>query len=511
MFPSQQARPFLLPSTVPKPKSKAAHPGHVRRTLSWIIFLAVSAFLTVNLFGQIRGGVCRTSSLLPRLGGCPAILAAVWDLFYHLGGNGPWIPRKDGVPYSNASLPKQCSVDQVHMLSRHAERYPTRNAGARHLQLLHRLHSSEVTLTGSLSFLKRWTYFTDPYGPAFENLTATGPFAGTSQAFNTGKSLRLRYDHLVPKNRSTKFWSCSSARDILTAEYFADGFFGSDWSTNGSAELEVIPEDRDRGADTLTPGDTCHRYVEDGTYGHDYGYRKLEEWQTVFTEPIARRLAQHAQGLDLSHLDIYSMMEMCGFEVLARGSSSWCNVFTHEEWSHFAYARDLLHFYRAGPGNSYAGAMGWLWLDATQNLMSNESSKDVYFSFVHDGDIVPVMATLQILNEHRVIQELPTNQMKRDRRWKTSDIVPMGGRLIFERIACGEASLTSRQDYFVRLFINDGLTRFPGLPHVDKITHAVRLADFQRFIASRKDLFGDFRQVCNLSEDAPDKITFLHQ
>lgn len=298
---------------------------------------------------------------------------------------------------------------------------------------------------------------------------------------------------------------------MLTAEFFADGFFGSNWLRDRSAELEVIPEDDDRGADTLTPGDTCHQYVSDREYGHDYGYGKLEEWQKVFTAPIARRLAHHARGLDLGHLDVYSMMEMCGFEILVRGSSPWCDVFTQGEWSHFAYARDLLHFYRAGPGNDYAGAMGWLWLDATQHLMSNESSKDVYFSFVHDGDIVPVMATLQILNEHLVRQELPTDQMKSDRRWKTSDVVPMGGRLIFERIACGTASSTNPNEYFVRLFINDGLVKFPGLRSMGKIKHAVALADFQRFIASRRDLFGDFREVCKLSKEAPHRITFLHQ
>ncbi|EXJ86519.1 hypothetical protein A1O3_03470 [Capronia epimyces CBS 606.96] len=501
-----------MPATPSKAKkSKTIAPGLWRRRLFLVILIAISAFLAASFLGQIRNEVCQTSSLLPTFGLCPAVLVAIWDLFYHLGGNGPWIPKIDGIGYSDALLPEECSVDQVHVLSRHAERYPTRNAGARHLQLLDRLRSPEVTLKGSLSFLESWTYFTDPYSPAFENLTAAGPYAGTVQAFNTGKSLRERYDHLVPKDRTTKFWSCSSPRDVLTAKYFADGFFGLNWSSDGSAHLEVIPEDEDRGADTLTPGDTCHNYTRDVEYGHDHGYRKLDEWQRVFTAPIARRLAQVAQGLDLSHVDIYSMMEMCGFEILARGSSAWCNVFTHEEWSHFAYARDLLHFYRAGPGNAYAGVMGWLWLDATQNLMSNKSSEDVYFSFVHDGDIVPVMAALQILNEHSVVQELPSNRMKWDRRWKTSDVVPMGGRLVLERIACGTKFQASPKEHFIRLFVNDGLMRFPGLPSINKIKHAVRLADFQKFVASRKDFFGDFRQVCNLSQDAPDKITFLHQ
>lgn len=42
------------------------------------------------------------------------------------------------------------------------------------------------------------------------------------------------------------------------------------------------------------------------------------------------------------------MQEMCGFEITVRGKSKWCDVFTHEEWLEFEYARDVIHYYRAG-------------------------------------------------------------------------------------------------------------------------------------------------------------------
>jgi hypothetical protein len=38
-------------------------------------------------------------------------------LFYHLGGNGPWIPKADGLKHPDVPLPKHCMVDQVHMVS----------------------------------------------------------------------------------------------------------------------------------------------------------------------------------------------------------------------------------------------------------------------------------------------------------------------------------------------------------------------------------------------------------
>lgn len=241
-----------------------------------------------------------------------------------------------------------------------------------HLALLTRIKATNTTVNGSLSFLNDWTYFTDDPSRDFEQLTTTGPYAGTLEAFTTGVRFRTRYAHLLPKGAKTRFWASDSARVIDTARYFASGLFGLDWETKGKAELEIIPETLERHTDTLTPGDTCLRYIEDTAKGHDYGVNMLTLFQDVYLPAIAHRLVHeqgnHAIG-NFSNVEVYSMQEMCGFETIARGSSPWCDVFIVEDWEHFEYARDLIHYYRAGPGNPYAGAMGWLWLNATANLL----------------------------------------------------------------------------------------------------------------------------------------------
>jgi len=87
-----------------------------------------------------------------------------WNIFYHQGGNSPWIPKLHGTEGDSIETPAGCRVDQVHMvgakslgtvgrcltlisflqqMSRHAERYPTLLAGismcdslgARHLSI----------------------------------------------------------------------------------------------------------------------------------------------------------------------------------------------------------------------------------------------------------------------------------------------------------------------------------------------------------------------------------------
>ena len=239
-----------------------------------------------------------------------------------------------------------------------------------HLELLERINALNGPLNGSLSFLNHWSYFTDNPTRDFGQLTTTGPYAGTLGAFMTGVRLRTRYADLISQNSTTRFWASDSQRVIETARLFAHGFFGLEWEQRKTAELHIVPETFDQGADTLTPGDTCLAYLEDKTRGHDFGANMLARFQESYIPEIARRLIKENPALGkLDNMEVYSMQEMCGFEIMVRGSSPWCGVFTEKDWENFAYARDLVHYYRAGPGNPYAGAMGWLWLNATANLL----------------------------------------------------------------------------------------------------------------------------------------------
>ena len=40
-----------------------------------------------------------------------------WDILYHLGGNGPWIQKFDGILEENIEPPSGCEIEQVHMVS----------------------------------------------------------------------------------------------------------------------------------------------------------------------------------------------------------------------------------------------------------------------------------------------------------------------------------------------------------------------------------------------------------
>lgn len=41
-----------------------------------------------------------------------------WNVLYHLGGNGPWIPKVENVVEGGIDPPDGCEVDMVHMVRR---------------------------------------------------------------------------------------------------------------------------------------------------------------------------------------------------------------------------------------------------------------------------------------------------------------------------------------------------------------------------------------------------------
>lgn len=420
------------------------------------------------------------------------------------------------------------------------------------LNLYHRIAKHDHSMNGSLSFANEWDFLTQDPARHYENLVSTGPYAGTLEAFATGVKLRTRYIDLLEAalaRGKVSFWASGSDRVEETARYFGAGFFGLDWERH--ARLQVIPETSDLGADTLTPGDTCLDYANDvNDFGHAYGARMLSEFRGTYIPAIASRLAEENASLKFSEDEVYAMQEICGFETLAKGSSPWCDVFTHDEWESFEYARDVLHYYRAGPGNPYGATMGWLYLNATANLLrSGPEAGELFLSLytppfptpnpsdrqtdtpspsVHDGDITPFLTALSLLPQ---TPHLPTTQPLRNRTWRTSDVVPMGGRVLLERLACPAPVAcwdnapfypnhvyceSPRDELSVRVNVNDGVVAIPGCdggaggscPLEEFLERVERRG---REVGDFGEQVGDFGAVCGLGEDAPDGITFLHQ
>jgi|SRR5271155_221377 len=90
-----------------------------RRRAQLVVFLILLVWVACIFLDPIRiASWIIPASLLPDqitlYPGKPS--AREWNLFYHLGGNGPWIPKVTGVVEDDHTLPQGCVVDQVHMV-----------------------------------------------------------------------------------------------------------------------------------------------------------------------------------------------------------------------------------------------------------------------------------------------------------------------------------------------------------------------------------------------------------
>ena len=69
------------------------------------------------------------------------------------------------------------------------------------------------------------------------------------------------------------------------------------------------------------------------------------------------------------------MQELCGYDVVIRNRTDFCNVFTAEEWFSFEYTNDLMYFYSIGYGNPIAPQLGTPWVRSALDILSaNDTS-----------------------------------------------------------------------------------------------------------------------------------------
>lgn len=155
----------------------------------------------------------------------------------------------------------------------------------------------------------------------------------------------------------------------------------------------------------------------------------------------------------------------------------------------------------ASPSSRYVTRAKLMWHTCkTSKLMRNEIS-------VHDGDIAPMISALDVINDD---QHLPITHIAHDRKWRKSQVSPMGGRIIFELLSC-KTSNNDRdpRERFVRLNINDGITALPDCHNGPG--KSCPLEEFAQRTKRKGEELQDFRALCRLDDDAAERITFLKQ
>lgn len=126
---------------------------------------------------------------------------------------------------------------------------------------------------------------------------------------------------------------------------------------------------------------------------------------------------------------------------------------------------------------------------------------------MHDGDIAPFLTALGILNDPEYAPFLlPTDEVADWRVWKTSTVLPMGARVILERMSCSSEEHAGR--LHIRVNINDRIV--PLRFCQDGPGQSCDLNTFEEHVLQQGHQAGPFGEVCGLEGHA-DRITFLRQ
>lgn len=102
--------------------------------------------------------------------------------------------------------------------------------------------------------------------------------------------------------------------------------------------------------------------------------------------------------MNLTAHDIYSLHAVATFEMTSRYWSPWLNVLTRDEWVAYEYLRDMQYYYLAGPGSDLSASQGSVWTNSTLQLLkagpNGENTQSMYWTFVHDMDILEILVAL---------------------------------------------------------------------------------------------------------------------
>lgn len=388
---------------------------------------------------------------------------ASWkDLWYNLGDLSPYHPATDLFPEmaEYSTVPKQCSIKQVHILHRHGAKYPDKGhksgPGNFGKKIKKQRKKGELKVSGELSFLNDWDY---------ELGQKILTHYGSDEMFSSGVKHYYDYAKLLDDFKGKPVFRTSSHSRVLdSARYFALGFFG--WDAPSKYHLEVLTEE-DYQNNTLASKNACRNADNDDFMYGDY---LSSQWQPIYLEAPRKRLQKSISSLNLTHTDVYNMMLNCPYLTYGIGFSDFCNLFTAEEWRNFEYDQDLQTYGDHGFMNPTARAQGIPYVQeltarllkkkftgpvTAQNMTIELNStytpmdQPLYADFSHHSVITGIMTALNLTQFKDWLDPTKPNP---HRKYRNSHVTPLAMRMVWEVMDC---DMNGNKEEYIRLKLND--------------------------------------------------------
>ncbi|KAI6893311.1 phosphoglycerate mutase-like protein [Hortaea werneckii] len=404
-----------------------------------------------------------------------------FDITRYWGNLSPWysVSSADyGLPDASPLIPEDCTINQMLLLYRHGARYPTSGAAPSVFaqKIANATAAGGFEVSGELEFLSDWTYKLGA-----ELLT---PF-GRSQNFQLGVEYRQLYgellDNFTAQGALPVFRTESQDRMVKTAENFAAGFFGVPEYLD-QVNIEILVENTTTN-NSGAPYDVCNNanIADRGSIGSSVAAIFA---QNAFNATLARLNSEVSGALNFTPTDAIAMLQLCSYETDALGYSSFCNLFTQEDFLNYEYYFDLIFYYNNGPGSPVSAAQGKGFLEewlarlthtippansALNETFDNSSTyfplnQSIYADATHE---VVVLDTLTAFNFTALFAGPPLNYTlgnEHTNSFVASKIVPFATHFTTQIMTCPARNQTKQ----IRFLVNDAVIpvhdSHPGCP-----------------------------------------------
>ncbi|KAF2636570.1 3-phytase [Massarina eburnea CBS 473.64] len=384
---------------------------------------------------------------------------------------------------SHVGLPDGCRVAQVHLLQRHAERFPHPDDEMDGLNIANFTKKVNAAVTagesfsGPLSFLNAWS--SGLGGEFLTNIGALSEISAGAKFWNEyGRALygaergQLAYresDREKDKGRKPLLRGTSQSRIHNSLLNWGLGFFGPSWQEDASFQTNwtdvfhtvVMPEGKDEKVsnNTLAAHHCCNNAETPGI--GDIGDTHMLKYGSHFYPSTSSRLATYLpQSFSLSAHDLYAMQLLCAYETAFLGSSPpshFCTLFTTSEWQGFEQMLDIRFFYNQAFGNPTGRALGVGYVEEMLARIKEESIGDswssvnssltgdaesfplgmkFYADFTHDKMVLGVLTALS-LDAIREVPDMTSFPPREERVFMISRLVPFAAHLVTEVVECG--------------------------------------------------------------------------
>ncbi|KAI6907485.1 phosphoglycerate mutase-like protein [Hortaea werneckii] len=160
------------------------------------------------------------------------------------------------------------------------------------------------------------------------------------------------------------------------------------------------------------------------------------------------------------------MLQLCSYETDALGYSSFCDLFTQEDFLNYEYYFDLVFYYNNGPGSPVSAAQGKGFLRGTFDNSSTyfPLNQSIYADATHE---VVVLDTLTAFNFTALFAGPPLNYTlgnEHTNSFVASKIVPFATHFTTQIMTCPARNPTKQ----IRFLVNDAVIpvhdSHPGCP-----------------------------------------------